>query len=119
MSGRSCGACAMRTRGFGWSGRSCERPRLLREGGRRAVDDVYAFIAAEKTSFPVAVMCRVLGVNRTGFHNCQRRAPCDRALTDAWLTERIRAIHQASRGTYGAPRIHAEPRLEDNVRVGR
>jgi putative transposase len=64
-------------------------------------------------------MCQVLGVNRTGFHNWQRRAPCDRALTDAWLTEKIRQIHQASRGTYGAPRIHAELRLEHAVQVGR
>ena len=76
-------------------------------------------IAAEKTSFPVAVMCRVLGVNRTWFHNWERRAPSDRALTDAWLTEKIKRIHADSRGVYGAPRIHAELRLEHDVRVGR
>ena len=76
-------------------------------------------IAAEKTSFPVAVMCRVPGVSRTGFHNWERRAPSDRALTDAWLTERIKRIHDHSRGVYGAPRIHAELRIEHDVRVGR
>jgi putative transposase len=76
-------------------------------------------IAAEKTSYPVAVMCRVLGVSRTGFHNWERRAPSDRALTDAWLTDRIKQIHERSRGVYGAPRIHAELRLEHEVRVGR
>jgi len=76
-------------------------------------------IAAEKTNYPVAVMCRVLGVSRTGFHNWERRAPSDRALTDAWLTDKIRQIHDASRGVYGAPRIHAELRLEHDVRVGR
>jgi putative transposase len=76
-------------------------------------------IAAEKTSFPVAVMCRVLGVSRTGFHNWERRAPSDRALTDAWLTERIKRIHEHSRGVYGAPRIHAELRIEHDVGVGR
>ena len=75
-------------------------------------------IAAEKTNFPVAVMCRVLNVSRTGFHNWERRAPSDRALTDAWLTEKIKEIHQASRGVYGAPRIHAELRMEYDVRVG-
>ena len=76
-------------------------------------------IAAEKTNFPVAVMCLVLGVSRTGFHNWERRAPSDRALSDAWLTEEIKRIHEHSRGVYGAPRIHAELRLEHDVRVGR
>ena len=76
-------------------------------------------IAAEKTSFPVAVMCRVLCVSRTGFHNWECRAPSDRALTDAWLTEKIKHIHEQSRGVYGAPRIHAELRLELDIRVGR
>src|SRR5215204_3238513 len=64
-------------------------------------------------------MCRVLGVNRTGFHNWERRPPSDRALMDAWLTEKIKQIHAASRGVYGAPRIHAELRLEHGIRVGR
>jgi putative transposase len=64
-------------------------------------------------------MCRVFGVNRTGFHNWERRAPSDRALQDAWLTDKIKQIHAASRGVYGAPRIHAELRLEHNLRVGR
>jgi putative transposase len=76
-------------------------------------------IAAEKSNYPVAVMCRVLRVSRTGFHNWERRAPSDRALTDAWLTEKIKRIHEDSRGVYGAPRIHAELRMEHDVHVGR
>jgi putative transposase len=64
-------------------------------------------------------MCRTLGVNRTSFHDWERRAPSDRALTDAWLTEKIKAIHAAADGTYGARRVHAELRLEHGVRVGR
>jgi len=76
-------------------------------------------IAAEKTMFPVAVMWGVLGVSRTGFHNWERRAPSDRALSDAWLTEKIKQIHDASRGVYGVPRIHAELRIEHGIRVGR
>ena len=39
-------------------------------------------------------MCRVFGVSRTGFHNWERRAPSDRALTDAWLIEKIKLIHE-------------------------
>ena len=64
-------------------------------------------------------MCRALGVNRTGFHDWQRRAPSDRELGDAWLTEQIKQIHADSDGTYGARRIHAELRLEHGIGVGR
>ncbi len=64
-------------------------------------------------------MCRALGVNRTSFHDWERRAPSDRALGDAWLTERIKQIHAASDCTYGARRIHAELRIEHGIGVGR
>jgi putative transposase len=80
---------------------------------------VFSFIAAEKANYPVAVMCRALGVNRTSFHDWERRPPSDRALTDAWLTEKIKQIHEASRRVYGAPRIHAELRMGHGIRVGR
>jgi putative transposase len=80
---------------------------------------VFSFIAAEKANYPVAVMCRALGVNRTSFHDWERRPPSARALTDAWLTEKIKQIHEASRGVYGAPRIHAQLRMGHGIRVGR
>ena len=37
---------------------------------------------------------------------------------DAWLTEKIKQIHEGSRAVYGAPRIHAELRMEHDIRVG-
>jgi putative transposase len=80
---------------------------------------VFSFIAAEKTGYPVALMCRALEVNRTSFHDWERRAPSDRALTDAWLTEKIKAIHEAKRKVYGAPRIHAELRMQHGIKVSR
>ena len=76
-------------------------------------------IAAEKANYPVAAMCRVLGVNRTGFHDWERRPPSDRALSDAWLSDKIEQIDRDSRGVYGAPRIHPELRLGHGIRVGR
>ena len=53
-------------------------------------------------------MCRLLGVSSSGYHAWVKRQPSRRAETDAALTVEIRAAHAASRGTYGAPRIHAE-----------
>jgi putative transposase len=80
---------------------------------------VFSFIAAEKANYPVAVLCRALSVNRTSFHDWERRAPSDRALQDAWLLEQIKQIHESKRRVYGAPRIHAELRLALGIRVGR
>jgi putative transposase len=80
---------------------------------------VFAFIAAEKANYPVALMCRALEVNRTSFHDWERRPPSDRSLQDAWLLEQIKQIHETNRRVYGAPRIHAELRLGRGIRVGR
>src|SRR5215216_547495 len=64
-------------------------------------------------------MCRVLEVSRSGFHAWARREPSARAIADQALTGRIAEIHTDSLKTYGSPRVHAELRLEDGVRVGR
>jgi putative transposase len=40
-------------------------------------------------------------------------------LEDAFLTERIREIHRDNRGVYGAPRIQAELRMAQGIRVSR
>ncbi len=58
--------------------------------------------------YPIATMCRLLEVSPSGYYAWLCRAPAARSVSDAALTERIREIHEDSRGTYGAPRIHAE-----------
>jgi putative transposase len=80
---------------------------------------VYRIISAERASFPVSVMCEVLGVSRSGFHGWESRAPSDRALSDAWLTSRITKIHEQARGVYGSRRVQAELRLGEGVQVSR
>jgi len=79
---------------------------------------LFRFVAAEKADYPISLLCRMLGVSRSGFHAWECRPPSDRALADAWLSERIRAIHAESRQTYGARRVHAALRHR-GVRVGR
>jgi putative transposase len=79
---------------------------------------VFRFIEAEQACFPISLSARLLGVSRSGFHAWRCRPPSDRALSDAWLTEKIKEIHGQSRGTYGSPRIHAELRRQ-GIRVGR
>ena len=78
-------------------------------------------IAAEKAQHGVAVSraCELLNVSSSGYYEWASRPPSDRALSDAWLTEKIREIHEANRHVYGAPRIHAELRMTYGINVGR
>jgi putative transposase len=79
----------------------------------------YRIISAERASFPVSVMCEVLGVSRSGFHAWECRAPSDRALSDAWLISRITEIHEQARGVYGSRRVQAELRLGQGIQASR
>lgn len=65
----------------------------------------YAFIADHRRQFTVKGMCRVLQVKRSGFYAWLKRGESARGQANAALLERIRAIHQESRQTYGSPRM--------------
>jgi putative transposase len=64
-------------------------------------------------------MCRVLGVSTSGFYAWRKRKPSKRSLKDSKLKALIIRIHRESRGTYGAPRIHAELKLGCGIRCSK
>ena len=64
-------------------------------------------------------MCRLLGVSTSGYYAWRCRGASARARRDAELTARIKHVHQASRGIYGAPRVHAELILGQDIACGR
>ncbi len=70
----------------------------------------YRFVHEEKAVFAVAMLCRVLRVARSGYYAWARRGVSARAQADEALITRIAAVHERSRRTYGAPRVHAELR---------
>src|SRR5581483_7226606 len=83
-------------------GRGCarvrEEPEHLRlEQGERDAVNCLRLIAAEKVDRRLLLLCRLLGVSRSGFHAWERRPPSDRDLAGAWLLERIREIDVESR----------------------
>lgn len=63
-------------------------------------------------------MCRVMEVSSSGYYAWLKRPPSQRAQEDTRLTIRIRELHTRSKGTYGAPRIHADL-ADEGMRVGR
>jgi transposase InsO family protein len=80
--------------------------------------NVFPFIEAEKAEQRnVAKACALLEVSRSAFYGWQRHLPSARQVADDELAERIEAIWNASRGTYGWPRVHAQLR-RDKIHVG-
>jgi putative transposase len=72
----------------------------------------YACIWRHEGQFTVVLMCRVLEVGRAGYYAWRCRTPSPRAQGDTQLRVAIRAIHAASHGRYGRPRIHRALRAQ-------
>jgi transposase InsO family protein len=73
----------------------------------------YRFVEAEKAQHRnVAKACELLEVSTSAFYDWHRHLPSARQLADATLGERIQAIYDESRGTYGWPRVHQALRRE-------
>ena len=66
----------------------------------------------------VQVACRAAGVSESGFYAWRIRPLSARAIRHAWLTDVITEVHACSRGTYGAPRVHAELTIGRGIVVG-
>ena len=68
----------------------------------------HRFIEENRHQYEVKDLCRALKVSRSGFYAALRRTPSARLQRQATLTKKIETIHEESRQTYGAPRVHAE-----------
>ena len=68
----------------------------------------YAFVEKNRRQYGVPALCEALQVSRSGYYAARHRGPSDRQKRRVDLTARIRTIHQASRESYGAPRVHVE-----------
>jgi putative transposase len=65
----------------------------------------FRFIGAEKAQYPVSLLCRCLGVSRSGFYAWASRGPSARVQQDTRLIAQLRLAHADSRQTYGRPRL--------------
>jgi transposase InsO family protein len=65
-------------------------------------------VEAARGQASVSTACEVLGVSPSGYYAWRARGESRRKREDCRLKVEIRAVYQASRNTYGAPRVHAE-----------
>lgn len=79
---------------------------------------IFTFIEAEKATFPIRTMCRVLEVSPSGFYAWRSRGLSARAHADVGVRHAIRVAYAESRGRYGSPRLQHAIRAW-GVRVGR
>ena len=71
--------------------------------------NVYPFIEAEKAGgHHVVRACALLEVSRSAYFAQRRDVPSARERADAELLAEVQAVHTASGGTYGSPRVHAD-----------
>jgi putative transposase len=73
-------------------------------------------VKRDQADYPVATLCRILGISTSGYYAWLNRSPSARAQSDARLSERIWALHQRSRSSYGVPRI-LEDLQEEGERI--
>ena len=78
----------------------------------------YRFVEAESSRYSVTQLCRIAQVSRTAYYEWQDGRASAARTSDAALTAKIRAIHAASDGQYGVPRVLAELRAQGHD-VGR
>ena len=78
----------------------------------------YQFIADHDQEYPVTLMCRVLGVVRSGYYRWCKAPLGKRKMADMILSMHIKDIFKQSRETYGSYRIHAEL-VDEGIRCGR
>ena len=72
----------------------------------------YACIHRRRSVYPVAEMCRLMQVSRSGYYAWCRRGPSQRESENRRIVRRIRQLHRTRKKCYGSPRITPELRAE-------
>ena len=79
----------------------------------------FEFIKSLHLQHPIAILCRLLGVSRSGFYAWRERTPSERRRRDRSLKDKIAAVWERSGRIYGSPRVHAELRAEEGITCSR
>jgi len=66
----------------------------------------YQFVEANRSTWPILVMCKTLKVNRSGYYAWQKRPISTREQENTMLAKTIKEHFDSHKQRYGSPRIH-------------
>lgn len=66
----------------------------------------FQFIEDHRDDYPVRRLCDALKVAPSGYYAWRHRPPSAREMANQELTEKIEAVFEESKETYGSPRVH-------------
>jgi putative transposase len=69
---------------------------------------IFAWIEGRRSAYPLAVLCRVLEVSRSGYYAWAKRSPSETATRRETPATQIREVHAERKGRYGSPRPAVE-----------
>jgi putative transposase len=75
----------------------------------------YAWIHEHRDSYPVALMCEVLEVSKSGYYDSLDRQPSQRAQRRERIRMAVRQVHAESRGIYGSYKIAQQLQQHENL----
>ena len=78
----------------------------------------FRFISDNRETFRVGRMCKLLDVSRSGYYAWLKRPESRRSRENRALEDKIRVLHAASHGIYGAPKIHRDL-TDDGIQCGK
>ena len=76
----------------------------------------YTFIREHAGCWPVQLMCRVLGVSRSGYYDWRDRPESPRTVANGALLGEIHRLKERHHNRYGSPRMHAALRADGSAR---
>jgi len=75
----------------------------------------YAWIQEHKDSYPVAAMCRVLQVSKSGFYRSLKAQPGPRTLRTKKIHTEVKQMYDRFNQVYGSVKIAKELKKDDNL----
>jgi hypothetical protein len=100
--------------------RKIKKPRTFSlEETNEDLTAILSFIEEEKAALPYCHIVSRSGVSASGYYDWLKARISNHTLQDWILLGYIKEIYERSRGTYGAPRIHAELALKFNIHCSR